>query len=84
MARGKLEDEDGIDGPFERRMAVKPRRIEPTEKQLELAYRRASAAESAAIAALPEPATKAQTDRCWALAEATNAAMRALHARRGH
>jgi hypothetical protein len=52
-----------------------------TQKQiakLERAYLKAHRAEMVAVNALPERATKAQTDRCWALADAANEARRAL------
>jgi hypothetical protein len=48
--------------------------------KLERAYLKAHRAEAKAIAALPENAPKAMTDRCWALADATNQARAALNA----
>jgi|HubBroStandDraft_5_1064220.scaffolds.fasta_scaffold88974_2 hypothetical protein len=50
--------------------------------KLERAFRKAFRAELNAVDALPERATKAQTDRCWALADATNKARAALAAAR--
>lgn len=47
-------------------------------RKLERAYLKAHNAEMKAVAALPEKATKAQTDRCWALADAANKARTAL------
>lgn len=41
---------------------------------LERAFQKARRAEAKAIEALPEKPTKAQSDRCWALAAETNAA----------
>lgn len=49
-------------------------------RALERAYAKALRIEVAAVDALPEGATQAQTDRCWALAAVTNAAMKALTA----
>jgi hypothetical protein len=49
-------------------------------RKLEAAYLRAHRAEMKAVDALPESATKAQTDRCWALAAKANAARAALSA----
>lgn len=49
-------------------------------RKLEAAYLRAHRAEMSAVDALPENATKAQTDRCWALAAKSNAARAALTA----
>lgn len=54
----------------------------PTIAQLERAYLKAHRAEQKAVAALPENPPKAMTDRCWALAEATNRAREALTAAR--
>jgi len=53
-----------------------------TIAQLERAYLKAHRAETKAVEALPEKPTKAQADRCWALADATNAARAALTAAR--
>lgn len=58
-------------------------RRKATIAELEKAFDAARKAENAAIDALPERATKKQTDRCWALADATNAARKALTAARG-
>jgi len=54
----------------------------PTIAQLERAYLKAYRAEQKAVAALPENPPKAMTDRCWALADATNKAREALAAAR--
>jgi hypothetical protein len=48
--------------------------------KLERAFLKAQREESRAIEALPEKPTKAQADRCWALAAATNVARDALTA----
>jgi len=53
-----------------------------TIAQLERAYLKAHREEQKAIAALPEKPSKAMTDRCWALADATNRAREALTAAR--
>jgi len=50
--------------------------------KLERAFLKAYRAELKAVDALTERATKAQTDRCWALADATNKARSALTAAR--
>lgn len=47
-------------------------------RKLERAFDKARRAENKAIDALPESPTKAQADRCWKLADATNAARKAL------
>lgn len=46
--------------------------------RLERAYLKAHRAEMRAVDALPENATKQQTDRCWRLADAANKARAAL------
>lgn len=53
-----------------------------TIAELEREYERAFKAELKAVDALPERATRKQTDRCWELAAATNRALRALQAAR--
>lgn len=52
--------------------------VQPTLIELERAYLKAHREEQKAVAALPENPPKAMTDRCWALAEATNKAREAL------
>jgi hypothetical protein len=50
----------------------------PSIADLERAFQKARRAEAKAIEALPEKPTKAQSDRCWALAAETNSAREAL------
>lgn len=50
--------------------------------KLERAFLKAFRAELKAVDALTDRATKVQTDRCWALADATNKARAALTAAR--
>lgn len=54
------------------------RNADKTVAALKRAFEKARRAEAKAIEVLPEKPTKAQADRCWALAAETNAAREAL------